>query len=253
MVERSGPKSRLISAVFVMVMGGMLLSGCTGEGALPDGSASAAPAGGDPNLQLVSDLPSPSKSSDASGSLVTIGDVLDVNIYGMDRLSRSVQVDLAGNISLPLVNAVRAANRTVPELEQAITAAYGRYLQSPSVTLLLKDSPSRRAIVDGQVMRPGTYPVNERTTLSQVIAEAGGLNNIADQSKIFVYRNVGGRQYVANYSIADIRANVRPAPRIYGRDTVVVFSSSSRVAWENLKEALGLAQRVAGVAVSVAR
>lgn len=254
MLERSRPNSRLINAALVAYIGCFALAGCTGEGALPDASVSLAQsAGSDPDLVLVSDLPPPSKGSDAQGGIVTIGDFLDVNVYGMDRLSRTVQVDSAGNISLPLVNAVRASNRTVPELEQAITAAYGRYLRSPSVTLLLKDSPARRVIVDGQVSRPGVYPVNERTNLSQVIAEAGGLNNVADQSKVFVYRNVDGKQYVANYSVADIRANTRPAPRIYGRDTVVVFSSSARVAWQNVKEALGIAQGATSMSLLLAK
>ena len=190
------------------------------------------------------------KNADQNG-FITVGDLIEVNVYGMDKLSRTVQVDSAGNISLPLVNAVRAAGESLSGLERNVTAAYGRYLQSPSVTLSLKDSPARRVTVDGQVVRPGNYSVNERSTLSEAIADAGGVNNIGDQAKIFVYRNVDGRRYVANYSMADIRANARPVPRIYGRDTVIVFSSTARVAWQNVKDALGVAQGAAGAAIGI--
>lgn len=232
----------------------MSLAGCTGEGALPDASIMAAQgAAGDADLSLVDELPVPRSQSADQNSLITVGDLIEVNVYGMEKLSRTVQVDSLGNISLPLVNNVRAADQSLSGLERAVTAAYGRYLQSPSVTLSLKDSPARRVTVDGQVVKPGNYPINERSTLSEAIADAGGVNNIGDQTKIFVYRMVDGKRFVANYSLADIRANVRAAPRIYGRDTVIVFSSSSRVAWQNVKDALGVAQGAATTSVGLIR
>ena len=253
MAIRSRHFIRACSAA-LLVVSGLALGGCTGEGALPDAAGNLAQvSGGDSELTLVSELPTPAPDVDVRGGMVAVGDAIEVNVYGMDKLSRSVQVDSAGNISLPLINAVRAANRTLPELERAIAAAYGRYLQQPSVTLLLKDSPARRVVIDGQVARPGVYAVNERSNLSQAIAEAGGLNNIADQNKVFVYRTVNGKQYVANYSVAEIRANQRPAPRIFGRDTVVVFSSSSRVAWQNVKDALGLAHSATSMSLLLAK
>lgn len=229
------------------------LGACTGEGALPDAVALSAQAGsgGDPDLSLVAELPTPSAKSADQNGFITVGDMIEVNVYGMEKLSRTVQVDSAGNISLPLVNAIRAANQSLSGLERSVAAAYSRFLQSPSVTLSLKDSPARRVTVDGQVNRPGNYPINERSTLSEAIADAGGVNNIGDQAKIFVYRAVDGKRYVANYSLADIRANARPAPRIYGRDTVIVFSSTARVAWQNVKDALGVAQGAAGTSIGL--
>lgn len=232
-----------IALALIGLVGPLALGGCTGEGALPDASATvtSSSGGGDADLIVVSELPVPRASSSDQNGLVMVGDVIEVNVYGMDKLSRTVQVDSAGNVSLPLINAVHAANLSLPALERSIAAAYGRYLQSPSVTLALKDSPARRVTVDGQVGKPGNYPVNDRSTLSEAIADAGGVNNIGDQSKIFVYRMIDGKRYVANYNLASIRANTLAAPRIYGRDTVIVFSSSARVAWQNLKDALGVA------------
>lgn len=253
MSHRRERAARLVGLAWLSVVV-LSLAGCTGEGALPDASVMAAQgAGGDADLSLVDELPVPTSKNADQNSLVTVGDLIEVNVYGMEKLSRTVQVDSLGNISLPLVNNVRAANQSLSGLERAVTAAYSRYLQSPSVTLSLKDSPARRVTVDGQVVKPGNYPINERSTLSEAIADAGGVNNIGDQAKVFVYRMVDGKRYVANYNLAEIRANARPAPRLYGRDTIIVFSSSSRVAWQNVKDALGVAQGVAGTSVGLIR
>lgn len=253
MSHRREHTARLVGLAWLSVAV-LSLAGCTGEGALPDASVMAAQgAGGDADLSLVDELPVPTSRNADQNSLVTVGDLIEVNVYGMEKLSRTVQVDSLGNISLPLVNNVRAANQSLSGLERAVTAAYSRYLQSPSVTLSLKDSPARRVTVDGQVAKPGNYPINERSTLSEAIADAGGVNNIGDQSKIFVYRTVEGKRYVANYSLADIRANARPAPRLYGRDTIIVFSSTSRVAWQNVKDALGVAGGAASTSVGLIR
>jgi len=131
-------------ALTMIALAGVLgLSACTGEGALPDASATvgSASAGGDGDLILVAELPAPMANSADQNGLIMVGDVVEVNVYGMDKLSRTVQVDSVGNVSLPLVKAVRAANLSLAALERSITTAYSRYLQSPSVTLSLKDSP----------------------------------------------------------------------------------------------------------------
>lgn len=202
--------------------------------ATPDG-------GGDADLELVAELPAPSKDERVADDLVISGDVLQVDVFQMDKLSRSVQVDSSGKITLPLVGSIAAANRSVSQLERDVAAKFSYYLQAPNVVISMKESQARRATVDGQIKLPGRYPITANSTLSEIIAQAGGFNDIADQSKVYVYRRVGPKQYVANYDLAQVRAAQRRDPRIYGRDTVVVFSSSGRVAWTNVKDALGVA------------
>jgi len=78
---------------------------------------------------------------------------------------------------------------------------------------------------------------------------AGGFRSIADQNKVYVFREIGGRKLVANYSVAEIRSGRLGNPRIYGGDVVMVFTSQSRVAMNNLKEALGMAANASRLAV----
>jgi polysaccharide export outer membrane protein len=241
-----------------------IVGACSAAGPITDTSATATatsdraqpvaspapPAGGDPDLQLVAELPAPSASQGGLEDVVVVGDVLQVEVFGIDRLNRTTRVDSAGRLSLPLIGDVRAAGKTVRALEREIEARYGRdYLQAPSVSIQLKESAARRVTVEGEVGKPGSFPVATNTTLLQSLAEAGGFRKIADPSKVYVYRQVDNKKYVANYDVDAIRSGSRSDPKIYQGDIVVVFSSSSRVAWENLKDNLGVARLGAGFAV----
>ncbi|WP_287381603.1 polysaccharide biosynthesis/export family protein [Mesorhizobium sp.] len=177
-------------------------------------------------------------------------DVLEVNVFQVDNLNRIVQVDAGGQISLPLIGTVTAAGKTVRQLEQEIETAYGaNYLQSPDVSVYVKESIGQRVTVDGEVTRAGIFPVSSNSSLIDAIALAGGFNSVGDAGKVFVYRNIGPNTLVANYNVEQIRAGKNRNPRIYGGDKIVVFASKSKIALNNLKDALGVASSAARIAV----
>ncbi|WP_457936136.1 polysaccharide biosynthesis/export family protein [Mesorhizobium sp. 10J20-29] len=204
----------------------------------------------DGNLRMVSSLPAPTDTANGQEQPLAPNDVLEVDVFQADSLDRTVQIDPSGRISLPLIGAIQAGGKTVRALESEIEAAYGaKYLQAPDVTVFLKESFGQRVTVDGEVAKAGIYPVSSTSTLIETIALAGGFRDIADQSKVYVYRSVGGQKLVANFNVADIRAGKKANPRIYGGDVVIVFTSQSKVAMNNLKEALGIASSAARIAV----
>ncbi|MER8848749.1 polysaccharide biosynthesis/export family protein [Mesorhizobium australicum] len=200
-------------------------------------------------LQVVKDLPAPQNTQNGSEQPLSANDVLEVSVFQVDNL-RTVQVDASGQISLPLIGAIIAAGKTVRQLEKEIEIAYGaKYLQSPDVTIFVKESVGQRITVDGEVNRAGIYPVSSRASLLDAIALAGGFNAVGDGGKVFVYRNFGQSRLVANYNVEAIRAGKNRNPRIYGGDVIVVFASKSKIAMNNLKDALGLASSAARIAV----
>lgn len=204
----------------------------------------------DGDLRVVEVLPPPLNTHDGADQPLAASDVLEVDVFQVDDLDRTVQVDSSGQISLPLIGSVQAAGKTVRALEQEIESAYGgNYLQSPEVTVFVKESFGQRVTVDGEVAKAGIYPVTGRSTLLEIIAVAGGVREIADPTKIYVFRDHGGQRLVANFNVEQIRSGKSSDPRIYGGDVVVVFTSQSRVAMRNLREALGLASSAAGLAV----
>ncbi len=236
----------------------LVLSACTSTSstsstssvyALQPASSSIALAG-DGALRVVRDLPAPQNTQNGSEQPLSANDVLEVSVFQVDNLNRTVQVDASGQISLPLIGTVTAAGKTVRQLEKEIESAYGaKYLQSPDVTIFVKESVGQRITVDGEVSRAGIYPVSSSASLLDAIALAGGFNPVGDAGKVYVYRNFGQSKLVANYNVEEIRAGKNRNPRIYGGDVIVVFASKSKIAMNNLKDALGLASSAARIAV----
>jgi len=174
---------------------------------------------------------------------------LEIDVFQVDSLDKTVRVDSTGRISLPLIGGVAAAGMTLDGLEKELERKYGaNYLQSPDISVFLKESTGSSVTVDGQVLKPGVYPVSTGSSLLQVIALAGGFNPIADETKLYVYRQFNDKKLVANYSVKSIREGKLHDPKIYGGDVIVSFSSSSKVAAKNLREALGIAASATRVA-----
>jgi len=238
----------------IAAMTGSVLAGCStvetpssAAGALALQGSAGGHAG---DLMVVRDLPAPTNTHNGQEQPLAPNDIIEVDVFQADSLDRTVQIDPGGRISLPLIGEVAAAGKSVRTLEQEIEAAYGRnYLQNPEVTVFLKESFGQRIIIDGEVVKTGVYPVSSSSTLLETIALAGGFRTIADQSKVFVYRDVGGQKLVANYDVAQIRTGQQPNPRIYGGDVIIVFTSQTKVAMQNLKEAFGLVSSASRLAV----
>lgn len=227
------------------------LSGCAsanikGAGyASGAGSDQAALIQGAGSLQVVAGLPSPVGSGSDASQVVRVGDTIKVDVFGVDELDRDVQVDPNGQISLVLVGSVGAAGKTIATLEREVEQRYGsRYLQNPEITLVLQQSVT----LDGEFNKAGSYPVAGNSTLLRVIAAAGNFTSVGDPANVFVYRTIGGRDYVAQYDVAAIRAGKRPDAQIYGGDIVVAFPSGMKVLGSTLGEALGLARNATGIA-----
>lgn len=241
---------RQFALVFALLVIGLMTAACssTGNGSAaggddPDMMALSSVAGaGDRDLRIVSELPVPENTADGTERPISPGDILEVAVFQVPDLSRTVQVDDAGRVSLPLIGVVPASGKSVRTFENDIKLAYGRdYLQSPEISVFVKESAANRVTVDGEVRRAGIFPLPPSSSLLDAVALAGGFSDIADESKVYVFRQVGDQRLVANYDVSAIRQGRRSAPRLYGGDVVVVFRSASRVAFQNLKEALGVA------------
>lgn len=247
-------------ATMFALLASLAISACTSTSSTTPSSSSAvdalqltsssAPLSGGGALRVVKELPAPQNTQNGSEQPLSPNDVLEVNVFQVDNLNRTVQVDSGGQISLPLIGTITAAGKTVRQLEQEIETTYGaKYLQSPDVTIFVKESIGQRITVDGEVNKAGIYPVSSNSSLIDAIALAGGFNTVGDAKKVFIYRNIGPNTLVANYNVEEIRGGKSGNPRIYGGDKIVVFASKSKIAMNNLKDALGVASSAARLAV----
>jgi polysaccharide biosynthesis/export protein len=172
-------------------------------------------------------------------------DVLDISVFKVPDLSRSVQVADSGTINLPLVGEIQAAGLTPQDLERELTRKYGdKYLQSPQVTVYVKEFNSRRVTIDGSVKKPGVYPIRGKTTLVQFIAMAEGPTDIADTSSIVVFRRTNGKRSIAKFDLSDIRSGDVADPVIEAGDVIVVNDSMTKSAFQNVLKVIPLATLV---------
>lgn len=166
-------------------------------------------------------------------------DLLEINVFGIEDLSRTVRVNSNGQISLPLVGGQPAGGLTIPELEAGIAEAYRKgYLQDPQVTVFVKEYASQRITLEGAVKNPGIYPITGKTSLLQAIAMAQGLDPLANLSGVVLFRQVDGRRMGAVYDVRDLRAGRIDDPQIFGDDVIVVDQSDSKTALRRFIESV---------------
>jgi len=117
-------------------------------------------------------------------------DVISVEVFNQPRYSRTnIIVPPSGRVSLSLIKGgVFVNGKTVDEVAEIIKKSYDEYIIDPQVNVSLDKAMSYRYSVIGDVGQPGIRLMNHRMTVSEAIAEAGGVLNTGNKSKIVVLR-----------------------------------------------------------------
>lgn len=156
-------------------------------------------------------------------------DKLHVTVFQVPDLTREVDVDLGGNISMPLIGDVRAVDLTTSQLQDRLEQQLGeRYLRNPDVTIAVKASSRRHITIDGAVRSPGQFQINGPTTLLQAVALASGTSETANPRRVVVFRQIEGQRMAAAFDLASIRRGTAEDPVIYTGDIIVVDGSRLR-------------------------
>jgi polysaccharide biosynthesis/export protein len=121
-------------------------------------------------------------------------DVLDINVWKEEQLTKTVPVRPDGRISLPLLNDVQAAGLTPTQLGSLITEDLKKFVTNPQVTVIVREINSQRIYLLGEVGRAGAYPLLPGMTVLQALSSAGGFTQFANLKKIYVLRVENGKQ-----------------------------------------------------------
>ena len=106
---------------------------------------------------------------------VGVGDILEVSILQPDNISNNVTVTPGGEISVPFLGTILVKGKTITEIQRTIQYRLAQgYLKYPVVTVSLIESRSRNYTISGEVTTPGTYQLQENTTVLKAISIAGG-------------------------------------------------------------------------------
>jgi polysaccharide export outer membrane protein len=212
----------------------------TSEASAQNGAAVVLAAGKKPGLDLMHPTASVA-AGDRGDYHIAALDMLEVSVFQVPELSKKVRVASDGRISLPLIGEVMAAGKSAHQLETEIASELGaKYLQSPEVSVFVSDAVSQRVTVEGAVNKPGIYPLTGQTTLMQIIVLSGGLDDIADNKAIVVFRNTGGKREAAVFDYKAIRKGTIVDPVMQGGDIVAVDQSGAKAAMKSLRETIGV-------------
>ncbi|MES2135592.1 MAG: polysaccharide biosynthesis/export family protein [Pseudomonadota bacterium] len=153
-------------------------------------------------------------------------DKLNVKVFRAPDLSGDYEVDLTGNIALPLIGNVTAANLTTSQLRDILVDKLGaKYLEHPDVAVAITASTAHNVTVGGAVQNSGSFPIRSNMTLVQAIALANGTREDANNRRVAIFRTIGGQRQAAAFDLTAISRGQSPDPTIYPGDIVVVDGS----------------------------
>jgi polysaccharide biosynthesis/export protein len=116
------------------------------------------------------------------------GDVLEISAPDVDEIKdRTERVSAENTIELPVAGEIKVGGLTEQQARVAIRQALSRLIKDPQVDVFVKEYSSRQVAVIGMVNKPGLYSLNSRSnTILDMIGQAGGMNDRASQTIIFV-------------------------------------------------------------------
>ncbi len=165
------------------------------------------------------------------------GDGVKIIFYNIsDHISGNYFIQDNGDISLPYLGQIAAANRNIDSVRTEIIGKYSKLYRNPEITVL----PLIKINILGQVNKPGYYYVTGVEKLSDLIAEAGGTTSEADLNSIYITRNdkqfkINGTKIIEKGSKLD-DIGLQSGDQIYiskkwlnGSNTTIIISVVSAV------------------------
>ncbi len=184
----------------------------------------------------------------AEGYRIGVEDMLQVSVWGNNDLSVHVPVRPDGMISMPLVGDVRAAGLTPYELKKNLEKDLAQFVRAPIVTVMVTAINSCKVYIlsEGQLrsqgagslgagngasggLSSGQFPLRRNTTLLQLIAQIGALDEI-DFRNAYLLR--GGQKVNVNFEKLIYDKDVSEDANLECNDTVYLpsgFNSRIRV------------------------
>ncbi|MBV9241092.1 MAG: SLBB domain-containing protein [Acidobacteria bacterium] len=193
-------------------------------------------------------------------------DVIDIQVFRHSDLTQKVAVSPTGTINLfRLDHPVVAVCKTERELETDIANAYKQnYLRDPEVHVVVSEQRSQPVAVIGAVEKPGSFFINRRYQLLEMLALAGGPNKEAG-TRLLVARtgstsncrelqneDTNASIMVSDYKIRDVQEGkvtfwMQPGDviSVLDADVVYVYGDVNKQGSIRVREPITLTQAIA--------
>lgn len=176
-------------------------------------------------MMLVLLLPAIAQAED--GYRLGKGDRVSLSVYGQEDLTTRADIAADGTLPIPLVGRIEVAGLTVPAASRLIESRLeqGGYLRRAHVTLLVEEYRSQTVSVLGKVSRPGRQSLTRTTSLTEALAEAGGITGDGGDRILLIRTGDDGRQSRQEFrlhELLDRNADAREPVLLRSGDTLYV-------------------------------
>jgi len=124
-------------------------------------------------------------------------DILFIKVWREPDFTFPVAVRPDGRITVPLIGEVQAAGETPSQLTKNIADLLAKFINNPDVTVFVTEVRSKKYYIDGEVNRPGSFPLVTPTTVLEALSHAGGFKDFANEKKIRILRR--DKVYLFNF------------------------------------------------------
>jgi polysaccharide biosynthesis/export protein len=212
-------RSQSIAVAAVVLFLSSAIALCVAQQVVPDTTA-AKPAGSDP-VEFQSRSPR---------YKIAPGDSFDLTFDLSPEFNQTgVSVQPDGFVTLRGVGDIKVQGQTVPQLTETLRVAYGKMLNAPVISVVLKNFERPYFVADGQLGKPGKYDLRGDTTLTQAIAIAGGFTDASKHSQVLLFRRVNDQWMEAkiiNVKAMEKAGNLKEDPMLHPGDMLFVPKNS---------------------------
>ena len=143
-----------------------------------------------PPLGYPEQLPQSGSPSQFNFYRLGVGDSIQVQVLNFPDLNFQDDVDLEGDILVPLVGKIPVLGLTLEQVQQKIEARLNEFVVNPQAIVALAGLRSVKVTVTGEVFEPGYYTLPPGSLLPEVLQQAGGTTSEADLRTIIIRRRL---------------------------------------------------------------
>jgi len=134
------------------------------------------------------DIPQSDWGASSGEYVIGAGDSISIRVYEQEGLSGTFKIRRDGRISLPLVGELMVAGKRPSEFAHEIEARLKEFVVTPRVTVNVDLTQPISITLVGEISKVGSVTLDPPARLIEALAAAGGPNDFADKSRIFVLR-----------------------------------------------------------------
>jgi polysaccharide export outer membrane protein len=153
------------------------------------------------------------------------GDSVHIVVYNNPDMTADAQIAEDGSIPFPLVGKVviGGLSRNAAATLIAERLVKGGFLREAQVNLTVSEYRSQQVSVLGAVSRPGKYPVGPTNTVTDLIAQAGGITEKGSQLVTVIRRGADGGQTRNQVDLRQLFGAADPSGNVRVQDQDIVF------------------------------